>query len=255
MLSSTTYPLGGRIYEKGAIKMEESIKFYYNSQIDTVWCNLNQILTQLKTLDEAGVSVTLIDTASMDDLQISSHYMEATYPSVRKQYGIRQIFGSQRKSGQFFGRQQPALLVYQGNGRQPEDTYPHDENGERMRIEDFLEQTMRELKVEDEMPETTYEILDTLTCSVEGISGKHAYLRLRNPDEDEDQDRCLEYPLEALQRDVGEVAEDMFLRCEIREFSDDSLAFHFEKSEPKVLSLEEREAILEKYREILDEDE
>ncbi|MBC8231210.1 hypothetical protein H8E77_16795 [bacterium] len=235
--------------------MDERIKLYYNSQLDTPWCDVKKILLQLEKLEEAGIPVTMVDTASMKDQQLFEHYMEATYPSVRKQYRISQIFGSQSKSGQFFGRQQPALLIYQGEGRHPADVYPHDSNGKRVMIEDFLEQKIRELKVEPEAPSTTYEILDTFTCSVELISGNKAYLRLRNQDEDEDRDLCLEYPLEKLKRNIGEVAEGMFLRCDIREFDDENLKFHFEKSTPKVLSLEERQALLEEYKGLFDEDE
>ena len=128
--------------------MDERIKLYYNSQIDTPWCDVKKIRIQLEKLEEAGIHITMVDTASMKDQQLFEHYMEATYPSVRKQYRISQIFGSQSKSGQFFGRQQPALLVYQGEGRHPADVYPHDSNGKRVMIEDFLEQKIKELKSE-----------------------------------------------------------------------------------------------------------
>ncbi len=186
-----TYPPGDGIFEKWnipilserQIKMEERIKLYYNSKTDTPWCDLKNIRTQLKKLEEAGIPVTMIDTASMEEKQIFEHYMEAAYPSVRKQYRIRQLFGTQSKSGQFFGRQQPALLVYQGEDRYPVDVYPHDFNGNRVLIEDFLEEKIRELKMKGEMPSTTYEILDTFTCSVELISGKKSYSRLRNIEE------------------------------------------------------------------------
>ena len=232
--------------------MDERFRLYYNSQINAPWCELKTIRIQLKKLEEAGIPVTVIDTAFMEDRQIYEHYMEATYPSVRKQYRIRQIFGSQSKSGQFFGRQQPALLVYQGEDKHPVDVYPHDVNGKRVLIEDFLEQKIRTLKFEGEEPSTTYEILEAFTCSVELISGKRAYLRLRNQEGDEDIDLCLEYPLEELKGEVGEVAEGMFLRCEIRELDNENLTFHFEKSKPKVLSLEERQALLEKYEGLLE---
>jgi len=234
--------------------MQERIELYYNSQIETPWSDLKRIRLQLRKLEEAGIPIRLIDTASMEDQQIFEHYMEATYPSVRKQYRIRQIFGTQNKSGQFFGRQQPALLVYRGEDKKPVDVYPHDENGNRVLIEDLLEQKIGELKMEGEEPSITYEILDTFTCSVELISEKKAYLRLRGSEKDEDRDLCLEYPLDELKRNIGEVAEGAFLRCEIREF-DENLTFHFEKSEPKLLSLAELQALLEKYKGLLEEDE
>jgi len=232
--------------------MDERIKLYYNSQIDTPWCDVKKLFLQLNKLEESGIPVTIIDTASMEEKQIFEHYMEATYPSVRKQYRISQIFGSQSKSGQFFGRQQPALLVYQEEDRHPVDVYPHDFNGKRVLIEDFLEQKIRELKLAPSI--INYEILDTFTCSVEQISGEKAYLRLRKFEEDEDRDLSLEYPLEQLKRNIGEVAEGMFLRCDIREFDDENLTFHFEKSKPKVLSFSERQALLEEYKGLLEEE-
>lgn len=228
--------------------MKERIEFYYHSQISKPWCDLPKIQKKLKMLGDAGVSVTVTDTASMTDEERYEHYATATYPSVRKQYRIRQIFGSQNQSGQFFGKQQPALLVYHGKNTQPSDVYPHDENGVRIQIEDFLEGQIKALKLESEAPLEAYEVLDRLTCSVEAISGKYAYLRLRHPETDDDRDYCLEYPLPALQDQVGNVSEGMFLWCEIREFDDGTLAFHFEKSEPVALSVDERRAILDKYR-------
>lgn len=232
--------------------MEEKIKLYYSSQIDTPWAELKRIRFQLRKLKEAGIPVRLVDTASMDDQQIFEHYMEATYPSVRKQYQIRQIFGTQSKSGGFFGKNQPALLVYQKESKHPVDVYPHDENGKRISIEDFLEQKIREL-IPQEQPATTYSILDTFTCSVEQILEDKAYLRLRKGF-DTDRDLCLEYPAEELKKNLNGLREDMFLRCEIREFDDDNLTFYFEESEPKVLSLDERQSLLEKYKGLFDED-
>jgi hypothetical protein len=139
--------------------------------------------------------------------------------------------------------------VYHGDSNHPIDIYPHDENGTRLGILDFLQQKLSALN-----PETASEILDTFTCSVEAMSEKHAYLRLRNLDEDDDHDLCIEYPLEALEAEIGEVAEGLLLRCEILKFDDDRLAFHFEKLEPKTLSLAERKVLLEKCKLLVSDD-
>jgi hypothetical protein len=72
--------------------MEERIAFYYNSQIETRWCELTQIQIALKKLSVAGIPVTLIDTALMTERQRYEHYVQVTYPSVRKQYRIRGMF-------------------------------------------------------------------------------------------------------------------------------------------------------------------
>jgi hypothetical protein len=248
MVSFYTHPLGGNSWQRG-LKMDEKLCFYYSSQIETPWCDLKNISAFLKKLSEAGISVSFVDTAEMDSQQLGAHYTIATYPSVHKQYRIRQIFGSQNKSGHYFGRQQPALLVYHDESTHPIDTYPHDENGTRIGILDFLQQKLSALN-----PETAeYEILDTFTCHVEAVSEKYAYLRLRNLDDDDDQDLCMEYPFSTLEAEIGDVDEGMSLRCEIREFDDDRLAFHFEKSTPQPLTLAERQALLEHYKGLLED--
>lgn len=127
--------------------MPERFKLYYSSKIDNPWCDLNLIQSQLQKLQAAGIEVAMIDTASMSEQEIYEHYIgEAIYPSVRKQYRIRQLFGTQKKSGNFFGRQQPALLVYEGDSRHPIDVYPRDESGKRVSIEDILAQKIKEMR-------------------------------------------------------------------------------------------------------------
>ena len=43
-------------------------------------------------------------------------------------------------SGVFFGREQPALLVYQNGSEEPVDIFPHVTKGRRVSIEEFLEE-------------------------------------------------------------------------------------------------------------------
>ena len=142
----------------------EKLKFFYSSSVDAVGCDLDTIfslLAKLKGLrpsrrvdgsatvvdQEGGVSVELIDTAKMEEKEVHDFYIsEATRPSVRKQYRIGPIFGTQKKAGCYFGREQPALLVYQNCSEDPVDIFPHVVKGRMVSIEEFLEDTTTKLE-------------------------------------------------------------------------------------------------------------
>jgi len=103
------------------------------------------------------------------------------------------------------------------------------------------------------------EILESFICNVEKIHEATAYLRLEGQNkEGEDRELYLEYPLVELQRFFQKkICEGMSLRCEIRSLQprrpgmgeelDWRTVFHFEPFEPRVLSLEERQALLRQY--------
>ena len=98
-------------------------------------------------LKGAGVSFELIDIAKMEEKEVHDFYIsEATLPSVRKQYRIGPIFGTQKKAGCFFGREQPALLVYQNCSEEPVDIFPHVVKGRMVSIEEFLEDITTKLE-------------------------------------------------------------------------------------------------------------
>ena len=121
----------------------EKLKFFYSSEVDAVGCHLNTIFSLLNKLKETGASVELIDTARMEEKEVHEFYIsEATLPSVRKQYRIGHIFGTQKKAGRFFGREQPALLVYQNGEEEPVDIFPHVTKGRRVSIDQFLEERL-----------------------------------------------------------------------------------------------------------------
>ena len=124
----------------------EKLKFFYSSEVDAVGCDLDAIFSFLNKLKETGVSVELLDTAKMEEKELHALYIsEATLPSVRKQYRIGHIFGTQKKAGVFFGREQPALLVYQNGSEEPVDIFPHETKGRRVSIEEFLSQGLASL--------------------------------------------------------------------------------------------------------------
>lgn len=125
--------------------MSEKFKFYYSSKIEKPWCDVKKIQYQLRQLKEAGITIEIVDTAGMTEQELYYFYTEGYFPSIRKHFRIRQVFGSQNRSGAFFGREQPALLVHSGDSKYPLDIYPHDENGKRILIEEYLERRINEV--------------------------------------------------------------------------------------------------------------
>ncbi len=122
------------------------LKLYYNpgQQVfdDPVNQGFDEALTLLTVLIEKGIECERINTETMSKEELGKAYSEAWVPSVRKGYKgyrIRQIFGSRRHSGTFFGKGMPALLVYEEEGRPPVDVYPHEEFGRIITIKEFLQ--------------------------------------------------------------------------------------------------------------------
>ena len=126
--------------------MELAVKLYYNTKIETPRCDLGRIFFLLDQLNEKGIEYQTIDTADYDEDSLSKLYIQAVMPAVWKHYRVRHIFGTRNRRGKFFGREQPALLVYKGNIEYPEDIYPHEKEGEKIPIEDYLEQILVEVE-------------------------------------------------------------------------------------------------------------
>lgn len=97
-----------------------------------------------KVTREKGIFCKIIDTKGMSDSERYQLYItRAIVPSARKKYKIRQIFGSRKHSAPFFGKEAPALLVYEEGEKPPIDVYPHEKNGKRVEIVDFLQMLLR----------------------------------------------------------------------------------------------------------------
>jgi len=60
--------------------------------------------------------------------QIFEEYAKATIPAIYKKYEVKRMFGTNRHSACWFGRQVPALVVKQA-ADSVGDTYPHRESG------------------------------------------------------------------------------------------------------------------------------
>ena len=116
--------------------MPLNVTFYRCKNEPNVWANLDKIETMLQDLANKGkLNCNIVDTDTMPEPELADAYIRAIMPSVWKKYRVRTVFGSNRHSGVFFGKQQPALLV---EGEQW-DIYPHEKDEKRVLIETFLQ--------------------------------------------------------------------------------------------------------------------
>lgn len=85
----------------------------------------------------APAEVEVVDVSSYSRQQLEDAYVSrAVPPAVRRQYGVKRVFGTNKYAGSRFGRGVPALVVIEG-GR-PVDVYPHEEEGRIVTIADYL---------------------------------------------------------------------------------------------------------------------
>lgn len=121
------------------------LKLIYNTKIQP-WESVERTLKLLAKIKEkyrGEYDFEIIDTNNLSDQELYDLYTEAMIPSVKKKYQIRQIFGSKRYSGSFFGKQQPALLVYE-ESKYPADTFPHIKGTQKITIDGYLGQLFKE---------------------------------------------------------------------------------------------------------------
>jgi len=88
-----------------------------------------------------SISVEIVDTNRLPRERLQEIYSRACAPAVWKHTGIRRVFGTKRRGdGPFFGREVPALLVYEAGERHPTSVYPHRKPGRGpvVTIRDFL---------------------------------------------------------------------------------------------------------------------
>lgn len=119
------------------------LKLYHSTEGQPFGDRANQGFSEamelLAVLEQQGVTCERVDTSRLSDGEIYEAYATAWMPSVSRKLGIRRIFGTRRRSGCFFGRGVPALLVYGGDGNHPIDVYPHEELGRIVTIQEFLQ--------------------------------------------------------------------------------------------------------------------
>jgi hypothetical protein len=94
----------------------------------------------LENLRQRGIQVDVRNTGEMTEEERQAAYRKAVAVAIKSKYKIRQVFGSRRRGGGLhFGKEVPALLVYQERGDpNAQDVYPHDENGRIITIREYL---------------------------------------------------------------------------------------------------------------------
>jgi len=120
------------------------LKLYWSTKHKLIDVPFNkqfyEVTNLLQQLKKKGISSEVIDTDSLSDDALYTAYQNAVVPSVHWKFGIRRVFGTRRRSGCYFGREVPALLVYEEGESYPGDVYPHEEGQVRVRtIYEFLQ--------------------------------------------------------------------------------------------------------------------
>ena len=101
--------------------------------------DLNEVLRILGRLEPLGVQWEVTDSGTISEEELGNLYLEATVPTARKKYRVRQVFGSKRRAGGLFGREVPALLVYESGKPYPVDVLPHRRGTRVVTIRAFLD--------------------------------------------------------------------------------------------------------------------
>jgi len=108
--------------------------------------DLSKIKGLLEQLEQIGVSWEAIETSKFSEEELSSLYFEAIRPAIYNKYPVRQVFGSKRNSGFMFGKEVPALVVYESGKDYPSDVYPHGTGDRIVTIKVFLEDLLKKLE-------------------------------------------------------------------------------------------------------------
>ena len=102
--------------------------------------DFDKALVLLKNEMHHYAKVEIIEAEKISNEERYNIYSQACVPSsVRGKFRLRQVFGTKRKSGRFFGKGVPALLVYENDIEYPVSVYPHEKNGKTTTIKEFLE--------------------------------------------------------------------------------------------------------------------
>jgi len=116
---------------------------YMNQKETNSRSDMNKIIELLDKLKKSKkLDYRMIDTSKMTDSQRMDAYGKVIGPSVFNKYEVRRVFGTNRQSGIFFGKEQPALLV-EGDIW---DIFPHRKSGKEITIVKFLENLMKTLE-------------------------------------------------------------------------------------------------------------
>ena len=113
---------------------------YKNSKELNTRSNLPFIEESLDILSKKNIlEYQIVDTNDMTEQERMNNYITACLPSVKHKYRVRTVFGTNRQSGIFFGKHQPALYL-EGDLWH---VCPHEKNGTLITIEEFLSNLLK----------------------------------------------------------------------------------------------------------------
>jgi hypothetical protein len=98
---------------------------------------LREVAPLVRALQEAGMDYAVVDVSGHTREQLQDEYLRlAMRPAVTRRYRVRQIFGTHKYPGSWFGKGVPALVVLEDGN--PRDVYPHEEEGRIVTIADYV---------------------------------------------------------------------------------------------------------------------
>ncbi len=114
--------------------------FYINPTETNSRSDIKKILQLLENLKKSKkLDLEIVDTSKMNDSERVNAYIHVIGPSIFNKYQVRRVFGTNRQSGIWFGKEQPALYL-EGDVW---EILPHRKNGIDVSIESFLEELQR----------------------------------------------------------------------------------------------------------------
>jgi len=84
-------------------------------------------------LNGQGINTEVIETSSLAEEELAEAYLEVVRLAVSKKYRIRRVFGTKHTSMSRFGKEVPALLVYEDTIKELSDVYPRIERKEKVK--------------------------------------------------------------------------------------------------------------------------
>jgi len=131
------------------------LEYYYSERHeafpeDGANVELHEATDLLDRIDREKIAdVQKTDTSSYSREKLYHIYLRAAMAAVRNKYAVRQVFGSRSQSGTLFGRQVPALLIYEVEDSPfPDHLYPHEKNRRMITIADALRALVEERRTD-----------------------------------------------------------------------------------------------------------
>ena len=126
--------------------MIKKIVFLWDSTIKPWSVDVQRMKDYLARLGKKGLTCESIDTKDMSEEELKRWREKAQSVAMRYKQQMSQHFGSRRRGGfPYFGKQVPALLVYEEGKKVATAVYPHSEKRGQKRIDYSIEDFLKEL--------------------------------------------------------------------------------------------------------------